>query len=180
MYITYNPLPPIQGCSVKLCIHALLQADGSYPSEHHKPPTHLQFYCPIKSVELSWAQFDYMVCEEVWWSLREIWALNFFIKVQTSNHSTNNDMLRLWNKIGKGHSSLAVVLHLEKVLGSTPSIDKLSWCCFLLIPDFIHRWRCFISIIFPKEIHLTIHFEDLVPSSSLSSALVLRWIDPHC
>ena len=53
MYITYNPLPPIQGCSVKLCIHELLQADGSYPSEHHKPPTHLQFYCPIKSVELS-------------------------------------------------------------------------------------------------------------------------------
>ena len=55
-----------------------------------------------------------------------------FIKVQASNHSTNNDMLRLWNKIGKGHSSLAVVLHLEKVLGSTPSIEKLSWCCFLL------------------------------------------------
>ena len=53
MYITYNPLSPIQGCSVKLCIHELLQADGSYPSEHHKPPTHLQFYCPIKSVELS-------------------------------------------------------------------------------------------------------------------------------
>ena len=44
------------------------------------------------------------------------------IKVQASNPSTNNDMLKLQT----------VVLHLEKVLGSTPSIEKLSWCCFLL------------------------------------------------
>jgi hypothetical protein len=65
-----------------------------------KPPTHLQLYCPIKSVEMSWAQFDYMVYEEVWWSLREIWTMNFFIKVQASNPSTNNDMLKLCHKQG--------------------------------------------------------------------------------
>ena len=56
----------------------------------------------------------------------------FFIKVQASNPSTNNDMLKLCHILGTGHSNSAVVLHLKKVLGSTPSIEKLSWCCFLL------------------------------------------------
>jgi hypothetical protein len=123
--------------SARIGIHALLQADV-LPSEHHKPPTHLQFYCHIKSVELSWAQFDYMVYEEVWWSLREIWTLN--PEVQASNPSTNNDMLKLSHKLGTGHSNSAVVLHLKKVSGPTPSIDKISWCYFLLFKSDFNNY----------------------------------------
>ena len=64
-------------------------------AKHHKLPTHLQFYCIFKSVELSWAQFDYIVCEGSWWFHREIRTLNSRIKVQASNPSTNND---IWKK----------------------------------------------------------------------------------
>ena len=46
---------------------------------------------PSKSVELSNAQFDYMICEETRWSPQGNRTWNFCLEVQCSNPQTNND-----------------------------------------------------------------------------------------
>ena len=95
MQLAYNLLPPVQRCSSSR--HTCAAEIQLVPilAKHHKLPTHLQFYCIFKSVELSWAQFDYIVCEGSWWFHTEIRTLNSRIRVQVSNPSTNNDM---WKK----------------------------------------------------------------------------------